>query len=137
MSKNFRSNRLRLPQTNEPLILVGPGTGIAPFRGFWQELEYNSKHRESGKKLPEVVLYTGCRSPQEDFLFHDEMQHARNNGVLSDIHCAFSRVKGKQKVRSKHNVRRTFNERYQNVEMTSYCIQILPRLLNLFYENIS
>ena len=78
--------------------MIGPGTGIAPFRGFWQELEYKSKHQQNGTKLPEVILYTGCRSPQEDFLFQEEIQRCQSNGVLNKVHCAFSRVPGKEKV---------------------------------------
>jgi len=37
-------------------------------------------------------------------LFHDEMQRAQSQGILTDIHCAFSRVKGKQKVRHLYSV---------------------------------
>ena len=88
---------MRLPDTQDPIILVGPGTGIAPFRAFWQELEYKAKHR-NGTKLPEVVLYTGCRSPQEDFLFQDEIQKCHGQGILSKVYCAFSRARGRPKV---------------------------------------
>ena len=85
------------------MILVGPGTGIAPFRAFWQELEYKEKlSKQSGmkkEKKPEVVLYTGCRNSQEDFLFQDEIQKCHSQGVLTKVYCAFSRERGKPKVR--------------------------------------
>ena len=80
------------------MILVGPGTGIAPFRGFWQELEYR---KDSGRKS-EVFLYTGCRNPQEDFLFQDEIHKCHSRGVLSKVYCAFSRLNGKPKVNKAH-----------------------------------
>lgn len=95
-----RSNRLRLPRSSEPIIIVGPGTGIAPFRAFWQDLTFKSKHLQNGlkKHLPEVSLYTGCRNPQEDFLFQEEIRKAHKAGIITHVHCAFSRIKGRQKV---------------------------------------
>ncbi|XP_066924992.1 nitric oxide synthase, inducible-like [Clytia hemisphaerica] len=107
-----KSNRMRIPETSDPLILVGPGTGIAPFRGFWQELEYKSKHQHNGTKLPEVVLYTGCRSPQEDFLFQEEIQRCHESGVLNKVHSAFSRVHGKAKNYVQHLMKQNAREMY-------------------------
>lgn len=97
----FRSSRLRLPDSSEPIIMVGPGTGIAPFRAFWQELTYKSNHLNNGmqKQFREVSLYTGCRNPHEDFLFQEEIRKVHKAGIITNVQCAFSRVKRRQKVR--------------------------------------
>ncbi|MGE6632199.1 bifunctional cytochrome P450/NADPH--P450 reductase [Bacillus sp. NPDC077027] len=77
-----------LPKSTEtPIIMVGPGTGIAPFRGFIQAREQDKKQ---GKVLGEAHLYFGCRHPNEDDLYHKEMQQAEQNDLVT-IHKAYSR----------------------------------------------
>ncbi|MFS0654864.1 bifunctional cytochrome P450/NADPH--P450 reductase [Bacillus sp. 179-C3.3 HS] len=82
-----------LPPTSEiPMIMIGPGTGIAPFRGFIQARE---KWQSEGKQLGEAHLYFGCRHPKEDHLYVDEMQQAENQGVVI-THTAYSRYNGEK-----------------------------------------
>lgn len=76
-----------------PLIMIGPGTGIAPFRGFLQARE---ALRQEGAKLGEAHLYFGCRNPNEDFLYKEELQAYEQAGVVT-LHTAFSR-QGEKKV---------------------------------------
>uniref|UniRef100_A0A3P8ZDH0 Methionine synthase reductase n=1 Tax=Esox lucius TaxID=8010 RepID=A0A3P8ZDH0_ESOLU len=81
----------RLPSDlSKPLIMIGPGTGVAPFIGFLQQRE---KEREDN---PEVVfgetwLFFGCRHRDRDFLFREELQGFVGNGTLTHLKVCFSR----------------------------------------------
>jgi len=66
--------------------MVGPGTGIAPFRGFWQE-----RSTYDQKELGKAVLFFGCRT-QDDYLYQQEIADAKTAGVLSEVYVAFSRA---------------------------------------------
>ncbi|WOI43058.1 bifunctional cytochrome P450/NADPH--P450 reductase [Bacillus altitudinis] len=90
-----------LPASPEiPMIMIGPGTGIAPFRGFIQARE---AWQNEGKSLGEAHLYFGCRHPHEDDLYYDEMQLAEQKGVVT-IHRAYSRYE-EQKVYVQHFIK--------------------------------
>ncbi|CAO2644413.1 Nitric oxide synthase, inducible [Lemmus lemmus] len=79
-----------------PCILIGPGTGIAPFRSFWQQRFHDSQHR--GLKGGRMTLVFGCRHPEEDHLYREETQEMARKGVLYQVHTAYSRLPGKPKV---------------------------------------
>lgn len=66
------------PQT--PIIMIGPGTGIAPFRGFIQERSYL---KDEGKPVGETILYFGCRKKAEDFIYQEEMEEYVKKGILT------------------------------------------------------
>ncbi|MEO0327450.1 MAG: cytochrome P450 [Pseudomonadota bacterium] len=84
----------RLPEDpSKPIIMVGPGTGIAPFRGFLQE---RATLKAQGKKLGPAMLFFGCRHPEQDFIYSDEL-NAYAKDDIADLHVAFSR-KNKNKV---------------------------------------
>ena len=53
----------------KPIIMVGPGTGVAPFRAFVQE---RAAQAAAGQKVGKTILFYGCRRPDEDFLYKDE-----------------------------------------------------------------
>lgn len=90
-----------LPQDPEtPIIMVGPGTGVAPFRGFLQAREALQK---KGVKLGEAHLYFGCRRPDEDFLYKDELETYQQSGIVV-LHTAFSRLKKDEKVYVWHKI---------------------------------
>ncbi len=78
----------RLPEDPKtPVIMIGPGTGLAPFRGFVQDRRLK---KSSGKKLGDAMLFFGCRHPSHDFIYKDELENAAKNGLI-DLHVAFSR----------------------------------------------
>lgn len=78
-----------------PVILIGPGTGIAPFRSFWQEWQYR---QELGEKLPKIWLFFGCRSMSLN-LYAEEKEVLVQRHVFDRIFLALSR---------EPNVRKTY-----------------------------
>jgi NADPH-ferrihemoprotein reductase len=92
-----RPSSFRLPtDPSVPIILIGPGTGIAPMRAFLQERSLQPPHRRGP-----TVLYFGCRSRHVDFLYRDELVEYQTIGVLDDLRTAFSRD-GSAKVYVQH-----------------------------------
>lgn len=81
----------RLPDDNSlPIILIGAGTGIAPFRSFWQEREMIAN--ESGVAcLSKCLLFFGCRSKKIDYLYCDEHSELLRRGILDNVFVAYSR----------------------------------------------
>ena len=73
-----------------PMIMVGAGTGIAPFRGFLQERE---SLRARGVPIARSLLFLGCRDPEDDLLYADELESFEKAGVAT-LFPAYSRVPG-------------------------------------------
>jgi len=88
-------SRFRLPPPVTDVIMIGPGTGVAPFRGFIQE-----RHGQSG--VGKTVLFFGCRD-ESDFLYRDEFEDWQKSGAL-ELHVAFSRKSGQPKTYVQHLV---------------------------------
>jgi len=74
--------------------MVGPGTGLAPFRGFLQERAWL---KSQGTPVGRSMLFFGCRHHEQDFLYADELAALAHDGV-TDLRVAFSRLPGEKKV---------------------------------------
>lgn len=84
----IRKSQFRLPmQTHTPIVMVGPGTGLAPFRGFLQE---RAHARAQGKEVALNVLYFGCRHKDQDYIYQEELEEYEKNGDVK-LNIAFSR----------------------------------------------
>jgi cytochrome P450/NADPH-cytochrome P450 reductase len=83
----------RLPDDPEkPIIMIGPGTGLAPFRAFLQE---RAAAKAAGERLGPAMLFFGCRHPDQDFLYREELEAMAVQG-LAELHVAFSRHDGEK-----------------------------------------
>jgi cytochrome P450/NADPH-cytochrome P450 reductase len=81
----------RLPDdASLPIIMIGPGTGLAPFRGFLQE---RAARKAKGATLGPAMLFFGCRHPDRDYLYADELKAFAADGI-TELHTAFSRADG-------------------------------------------
>ncbi|XP_043519270.1 nitric oxide synthase, salivary gland isoform X1 [Frieseomelitta varia] len=78
-----------------PMILVGPGTGIAPFRGFWYHRLAEMK-QQPDLKYGKVWLFFGCRQRNLD-LYRQEKEEMVKAGVLDKVFLALSREPGLKK----------------------------------------
>jgi sulfite reductase (NADPH) flavoprotein alpha-component len=89
--------RFRLPEdSNRPVVMIGPGTGIAPFRAFLQE------RRALGSR-GQAWLFFGHRRGDCDFLYRQELEDFLDAGTLARLDTAFSR-EGTEKVYVQHRM---------------------------------
>ncbi|MBC9251618.1 reductase [Pseudomonas alcaligenes] len=79
------SKHFRVPQDGEvPMIMIGPGTGVAPFRGFLHERRARG---DAGRNW----LFFGEQHAASDFYYRDELQAMQRDGLLTQLSLAFSR----------------------------------------------
>ena len=79
------NNAFRLPEEKDkPVIMVGPGTGVAPFRAFLEE-------RKVSEAKGANWLFFGNPHESQDYLYQDELQALQEEGVLNKLDLAFSR----------------------------------------------
>ncbi len=76
--------RLPEPEDDTPIIMVGPGTGIAPFRAFLQE-------RRATEAKGKAWLFFGDQTRVNDFLYEEEWEQYQEDGYLHELDLAFSR----------------------------------------------
>jgi sulfite reductase (NADPH) flavoprotein alpha-component len=80
-----KSAHFRLPRNGDaPMIMVGPGTGVAPFRGFLHEREARG---DTGRNW----LFFGEQHAATDYYYGEELDEMRGKGLLSRLDLAFSR----------------------------------------------
>lgn len=77
-------------ETTAPMVLVSAGTGLAPFRGF---LEERAQQAGQGHKTGPVLLFHGCRHPDHDLFYREELEHWAAAGIVTPAY-AFSGLQG-------------------------------------------
>ena len=94
----FTTNKsFRLPKdTNKDIIMIGPGTGIAPFRAFLQE-------RQIQKSEGKSWLFFGDQTKDNDFIYEKELNQMIKDGILTKLDLAFSRDQ-KEKIYVQHKM---------------------------------
>ncbi|MEX2516269.1 MAG: assimilatory sulfite reductase (NADPH) flavoprotein subunit [Gammaproteobacteria bacterium] len=108
-----RNKNFKLPaDPDAPVIMVGPGTGVAPFRAFLEE-------REEAAAGGRNWLFFGERRFRTDFLYQIEWQRWLKDGVLTRMDVAFSRD-GKHKVYVQDRMRERSRELYEWLEQGAY-----------------
>lgn len=97
---HVRKSTFRLPRNQKaPIIMIGPGTGIAPFRAFIQD---KICAVERGEEIGDVFLFYGCRRAKHDFVYSEDWQEAMAKlGDKFRMTTAYSRDQ-KQKVYVQH-----------------------------------
>jgi sulfite reductase (NADPH) flavoprotein alpha-component len=84
------NGNFRLPEdSNAPVIMVGPGTGIAPFRAFLEE-------RQATGAKGDNWLFFGDQRKALDYLYQEQLEGMHKDGLLKHLHTAFSRDQAKK-----------------------------------------
>jgi sulfite reductase (NADPH) flavoprotein alpha-component len=84
------NNAFRLPEdTDAPVIMIGPGTGIAPFRAFLEE-------RHATGQKGDNWLFFGEQRSVSDYLYKEQFLSMHADGLLTKLHTAFSRDQHKK-----------------------------------------
>ncbi|KAI9270882.1 hypothetical protein BY458DRAFT_555807 [Sporodiniella umbellata] len=115
---HVRRSQFKLPRNpTVPVIMIGPGTGVAPFRGFVRE---RALQKKENKPVGPTVLFFGCRNSKEDFLYEEEWPVLFETlGSESRIVTAFSRETEK-KVYVQHRLMEHGQEMWQLLEKGAY-----------------
>jgi sulfite reductase (NADPH) flavoprotein alpha-component len=106
------NNQFRLPEEDKNIIMIGPGTGIAPFRSFIAERDATGA---TGKNW----LFFGEQHFVTDFLYQTEIQNWLETGVLSKVDVAFSRDQ-KEKVYVQHKIYKNGEQFFEWLDSGAY-----------------
>jgi sulfite reductase (NADPH) flavoprotein alpha-component len=103
----------RLPSDrNVPVIMVGPGTGVAPFRAYLQ-------HKQAGCGNWPMWLFFGDQRISQDFLYREEFEHWHADGTLQRLDLAFSRDQ-KEKIYVQQRIRENSTELWKWLDQGAY-----------------
>ena len=107
------NNNFRLPEdTNTPVVMVGPGTGIAPFRAFLQ-------HRKAHGHKGDNWLFFGEQRRASDFLYREDLEGMHKDGILTHLDTAFSRDQA-HKIYVQDRIQEKAGELFQWLERGAY-----------------
>lgn len=108
-----KSDHFHLPEdSNSDIIMIGSGTGLAPFRAFLQ-------HRKELGHTGKSWLCFGNRQLQHDYLYQAELETFREQGVISDLSLAFSRDQ-EHKVYVQHRIQENGRQLFDWMENGAY-----------------
>ncbi|KAK4134260.1 hypothetical protein BT67DRAFT_442173 [Trichocladium antarcticum] len=116
---HIRHSNFKLPSdTTKPIIMIGPGTGVAPFRAFVRERK--AMHAAGVPDVGKAILFFGCRKSTEDFLYKDEWEEAKQDlGDKFELVTAFSRENSK-KVYVQHRLKERAKQINELLEQKAY-----------------
>ncbi len=106
------NNQFRLPEEDKNIIMIGPGTGIAPFRSFIAE-------RDAAAATGKNWLFFGEQHFATDFLYQTDIQNWFETGVLTKVNTAFSRDQ-QEKVYVQHKMMQQGVEFFEWLQAGSY-----------------
>ena len=106
------TRHFHLPAPDRDMIMVGPGTGIAPFRAF---LQHRAKHGHPGRNW----LFFGDQHAKTDFLYSEEFTAAQKSGHLHKLSTAFSRDQA-DKIYVQHRMEEEGAELWRWLEKGAY-----------------
>jgi sulfite reductase (NADPH) flavoprotein alpha-component len=107
------NQNFRLPEdSSAPVIMIGPGTGIAPFRSFLEE-------REALGETGDNWLFFGEQRAQLDFLYREQLETMHKKGVLKNLDTAFSRDQAR-KIYVQDRMQEKAAELYEWLERGAY-----------------
>jgi cytochrome P450/NADPH-cytochrome P450 reductase len=99
------TNQFHLPKDPMvPIVMIGPGTGVAPFMGFIQE---RKALQGQGASLGDAHLFFGCRHSDQDFIYRAELEQAHADNLV-ELHTAFSRQTD-ERVYVQDNIRKNWS----------------------------
>ncbi|KAK5165124.1 uncharacterized protein LTR77_009221 [Saxophila tyrrhenica] len=115
---HVRHSNFKLPSDPaKPIIMVGPGSGVAPFRGFVQE---RAEQKKKGENVGKTILFFGCRKEKEDFIYREQWeQWGEDLGDSFELITAFSRD-GVNKVYVQHRLKEKAEEVNKLLEQKAY-----------------
>uniref|UniRef100_A0A8H7NEB1 NADPH--hemoprotein reductase n=1 Tax=Bionectria ochroleuca TaxID=29856 RepID=A0A8H7NEB1_BIOOC len=85
----IRKSKFHPPVATKDIIMIGAGTGIAPFRAFLLE---RARLHAMSRPVGRTILFFGCRDPKEDYIYREELEQAVANLPGAEIVTAFSRT---------------------------------------------
>lgn len=107
-----KNRQFKLPENDKDIIMVGPGTGVAPFRSFVAERNYQAAE---GKNW----LFFGEQKSYTDFLYQTEWQDYLSSGLLTKLDVAFSRDQA-EKIYVQHKMLESSSELFKWLENGAY-----------------
>lgn len=95
----YSAPKFHLPEDQQaPIIMVGAGCGIAPFRSFWTDREAALNREDNETAFGPMYVFFGCRQSDADNIYEKETTSLLKKGVISQVFTAFSREPGQKKV---------------------------------------
>eukprot|EP00980_Cylindrotheca_fusiformis_P024416 scaffold11885_cov99-Cylindrotheca_fusiformis.AAC.1 len=117
-----RPSTFRLPKDSEnPIIMIGPGTGVAPMRALLQERRYQRQVQNMSVGLN--ILYFGCKKREMDFIYREELESFEKEGVLNKFYLAFSREQN-EKVYVQHMLSQNATETWDLIHNKNASIYV-------------